>query len=87
MVVTAPQLTCTMDQEPSMLEWYDLRHVSGFGSAKRSNITAINPLLLPWSLRMANIILFLHPIPLNVQPTVVDVTELETCNGIHNTRF
>lgn len=36
---------------------------------------------------MANIILFLHPIPLNVQPTVVDVTELETCNGIHNTRF
>lgn len=55
--------------------------------ANESNITDINLILLPWSLRMPKIILFLHPIPLHVQLTVVDVEELETRNVIHNTRF
>lgn len=74
MVVTAPQLAC-INQDSSMLEWYDLRHVSSFGTANGSNITVINLLLLPWSLRMAKIIVFLRPIPLNVQLTVVDMKE------------
>lgn len=58
-----------------------------FGSAKGSNITVINPLLLQWSLRIAKIILVLYSIPFNVQLIVVYVKGLETCDLFHNTRF
>ena len=87
MVATAPQVACVIRQDPSLLEWYELRRMFGFGSAKGGNMTAINPLLLQWSLRIAKIIVVLYSIPFNVQLKVVYVKGLETCDLFHNTRF
>lgn len=85
MVAAAPQIACVIHQEPCLLQWYELRCLFGFGSAKGGNITAINPVLLQWCLRIAKIILVLYSVPFNVHLTVVYVKGLDTSDLSHNT--
>ena len=86
-VDTAPWIASVIHQAACLLEGYELRPMFDFGSAKGGNITAINPLLLQQSLRIAKIIFVLYSIPFNVQLTVVYLKGLETCDLFHNTRF